>query len=151
MANNATQHSTRYLVAFPHTILIPNFNISTVPRFPKELHLCRKELGQVIATRTGLGDFADYQIRFKNEEPNLNCHCGSPKTPTHFMFCRILRRRGGRPSGPINQIPESNWHTGRSKNFNHIAQPNSILRGNLPSIRDTFNSFFCFIFYFFPF
>ena len=78
--------------------------IKTAPYFPKELLLERKALGKLIAARTGHGDFATYHTRFKHEEANFNCLCGSPKTPTHFFFCRILRRRGGRPSFPISQL-----------------------------------------------
>ncbi|KAI0993970.1 hypothetical protein K3495_g14214 [Podosphaera aphanis] len=78
--------------------------IINAPRSPKELLLTRKSLGQLIAARTGHGDFAAYHSRFKHEEARVNCLCGSPKTPTHFLFCRILRRRGGRPPGPTNQL-----------------------------------------------
>ncbi|KAI0994358.1 hypothetical protein K3495_g13824 [Podosphaera aphanis] len=75
---------------------IPNsyarLGIKTAPYFPKELLLGRKALGQLIAARTGHGDFAAYHIRFGHEEARLNCLCGSLKTPTHFLFYRILRR-----------------------------------------------------------
>ncbi|KAI1005071.1 hypothetical protein K3495_g3142 [Podosphaera aphanis] len=80
------------------------FEIRNAPSFPKELLLSRKDLGQVVAARTGHGDFAAYHIRFKHEDAALNCLCGSLKTPTHFFFCRILRRRDGRPAGPINTL-----------------------------------------------
>lgn len=87
---------------------IPNsyiqLEIDSAPLFPKELLLNRKHLGQVIAMRSGHGDFAEYHIRFKHQEANLYCKCGSPKTQIHFLFCRILRRRSGRPAGPINSL-----------------------------------------------
>ncbi|KAI0995105.1 hypothetical protein K3495_g13078 [Podosphaera aphanis] len=87
---------------------IPNsharLGIKTAPYFPKELLLGRKALGQLIAAKTGHGDFAAYHIRFGHEEARLSCLCGSPKTPTHFLFCRILRRRRGRPVGPISRL-----------------------------------------------
>ncbi|KAI1002862.1 hypothetical protein K3495_g5340 [Podosphaera aphanis] len=78
--------------------------IRNAPSFPKELLLSCKDLGRVVAARTGHGDFAAYHIRFKHEDAALNCLCGSLKTPTHFFFCRILRRRDGRPAGPINTL-----------------------------------------------
>ena len=78
--------------------------INTAPPFPKELLLRRKTLGQVIAARTGHGDFAAYHTRFKHELANNYCRCGSAKTPTHFLYCRIVRRRGGQPEGPINLL-----------------------------------------------
>lgn len=71
---------------------------------PIELQLSRKSLSRVIAARTGHGDFATYHTRFRHTEANLNCKCGSPKTPIHFFFCRILQRRRGRPAGPINLL-----------------------------------------------
>lgn len=81
-----------------------NLEIKEAPSFPKELYLERKALSKIIAARTGHGDFATYHTRFKHEEAKTTCRCGSAKTPTHFLFCRILRRRGGRPSGPIQQL-----------------------------------------------
>lgn len=87
---------------------IPNnyaeLEIKTAPNFPKELLLSRKALGQLIAARTGHGDFSTYHTRFKHNEANLNCRCGSPKSAKHFLFCRILHRRGGRPPGSIHQL-----------------------------------------------
>lgn len=78
--------------------------INTAPVFPEELLLSRKSLGQIIAARTGHGDFANYHTRFKHKDANMHCLCGSPKSPTHFLFCRTLRRRGGRPAGPIRSL-----------------------------------------------
>lgn len=78
--------------------------IRTAPRFLKELLLSRKALEQLIAARTGHRDFVSYHTRFKHKEAKMNCLCGSPKAPKHLLFCRILRRRGGRPAGPINQL-----------------------------------------------
>lgn len=61
-------------------------------------------MGQLIASKTGHGDFDTCHTRFKYKEANTNCLCGSPKAPTQFLFCRILRRGGGRPSGAIAQL-----------------------------------------------
>ncbi|KAI1000193.1 hypothetical protein K3495_g8005 [Podosphaera aphanis] len=58
------------------------FEINNAPAFPKKLLLDRKALGQIIAARTGHGDFAAYHTRFNHEEANNNCRCGSPN-PRH--------------------------------------------------------------------
>ncbi|KAF5189583.1 reverse transcriptase [Thalictrum thalictroides] len=78
--------------------------INTIPAFPKELLLSRKALGRIISLRTGHGDFAAYHKRFGHTNSNENCLCGSSKTRLHLFFCRILRRRGYRPKGSINQL-----------------------------------------------
>lgn len=78
--------------------------ITNAPSSPKELHLSRKALGRLISLRTGHGDFASYHLRFGHTEANLQCHCGSQKTQRHLFFCRILRRRGHRPTGSINYL-----------------------------------------------
>lgn len=78
--------------------------INSAPLLPKELHLSRRSLGQLIASRTGHGDFANYHTRFNHQNANLQCHCGSPKAQLHFFYCRILRRRNGRPPGPISSL-----------------------------------------------
>ena len=78
--------------------------INSAPLPPKELLLRRKFLGHLIASRTGHGDFAAYHTRFNHQDANPSCKCGSPKTPLHFFFCRILRRRGGRPLVPSSSL-----------------------------------------------
>lgn len=80
------------------------FEIEHAPKMPQELSLSRKSLSRIIAARTGHGDFAEYHIRFNHADAQLYCHCGSTKTPIHFFFCRILRRKRGRPSGNINTL-----------------------------------------------
>lgn len=81
-----------------------NLEIKDAPKFPKELLLNRKSLGRLLAARTGHGDFARYHTRFSHTDARMDCRCGSAKTPIHFLFCRILRRRQGRPTGPIKQL-----------------------------------------------
>ncbi|KAI0995332.1 hypothetical protein K3495_g12850, partial [Podosphaera aphanis] len=78
--------------------------IRHAPFFPKELLLSRRHLGRVVVARTCHGDFAAYHTRFKHTEATTTCLCGHSQTPTHFLFCRILRRHRGRPQGPINQL-----------------------------------------------
>lgn len=85
-------------------ILYKHFEVDCAPIYPLELRLSRKALGRLIAARTGHGDFAEYHTRFNHTEAQLRCRCGSLKTPTHFLFCRILRRRGGRPNGDIQSL-----------------------------------------------
>ncbi|KAI1005054.1 hypothetical protein K3495_g3162 [Podosphaera aphanis] len=56
--------------------------IANAPIFHRELLLCRKDLGRVLAARMGHGDFAAYHTRFNHEDATLNCLCGSAKSPT---------------------------------------------------------------------
>lgn len=58
-------------------------------RKPPELSLPRHLLHQLIAARTGHGDFAAYHRRFHHNEANLECMCGQETSPTHFIRCRL--------------------------------------------------------------
>lgn len=78
--------------------------ITAAPLPPKDLSIGGRFLGHLIASRTGHEDFAFYHIRFKHDTAKLICNCGSPKAPLHFFFCKILRRREGRPLGPISSL-----------------------------------------------
>lgn len=79
--------------------------INDAPPIPKELLLRRKALGKIIAARTGHGDFAAYHNRFGHMNAKIHCQCGSLKTPTHFFYCRKVRRRSRyRPPGSINSL-----------------------------------------------
>jgi ribonuclease HI len=77
--------------------------IASSPRCPDELRLPRHLLGRILAARTGHGDFADYHERFNHEDAHLYCRCGARKSPVHFFFCRIAKRRLPRPSGPPSE------------------------------------------------
>lgn len=77
--------------------------IISSPRCPNELHLPRHLLGRILAARTGNGDFADYHKRFNHEDAHLHCRCGAKKSPVHFFFCRIVKRRLPRPLGPPSE------------------------------------------------
>ena len=78
----------------------------TSPRRPDELRLPRPLLARILAARTGHGDFADYHERFNHENAHLLCRCGAKKSPVHFFFCRIAKRRSPRPPGrPSETIP----------------------------------------------
>ena len=79
-------------------------SITTAPVPPQELRLPRKELGRIIAARSNHGDFKDYHERFDHTDAQLHCSCGLPKTPIHFLFCRIARRRCNRPRGPPSTL-----------------------------------------------
>ncbi|KAI0995789.1 hypothetical protein K3495_g12391 [Podosphaera aphanis] len=88
----------------PSLGLYQRLYISTSPNRPKELELPRSTLGRILATRTGHGDFADYHDRFRHPEANMNCLCGHRKSPLHFFFCYIAKRRVPRPPGPPSEV-----------------------------------------------
>jgi ribonuclease HI len=77
--------------------------ITTSPWRPAELKLPRPLLARILAARTGHGDFAAYHERLNHEDAHLLCRCGARKSPTHFFFCRIAKRRLPRPSGPPSE------------------------------------------------
>jgi hypothetical protein len=80
--------------------------ITTSPKCPAELHLPRPLLSRILAARTGHGDFADYHKRFNHGDAHLLCRCGKKKSPIHFFFCYIAKRRMPRPLGsPSEMIP----------------------------------------------
>ncbi|KAF7139722.1 hypothetical protein CNMCM5793_007559 [Aspergillus hiratsukae] len=81
-----------------------DLGITSSPRHLDELHLPRRLLGLILAARTGHGDFADYHERFNHVDAYLFCRCGARKTPIHFFFCRIAKRRAPRPAGPPSEI-----------------------------------------------
>jgi len=70
---------------------------------PPELRLPRSTLARLIAARSGHGDFEAYHTRFSHTV-NINnprrCKCGRLKEAAHFFYCRIARRKYGRPPGP---------------------------------------------------
>ena len=53
-----------------------------------ELALPRGLLHNLLAARSGHGDFAAYHRRFQHDNANLLCVCGQEKSPTHFVRCR---------------------------------------------------------------
>lgn len=50
--------------------------------------MTRPELTRYLAVRTGHGDLAWYHRKFKHEDAELNCSCGSEKDPEHLVRCR---------------------------------------------------------------
>ena len=95
-------------------------SIDTAPIPPKELQLPRHLLGRLIAARSGHGDFADYHDRFGHLEAELRCACNARKSPLHFFFCRIARRRARRPQGaPSTLIP---WLIGTDKGISTLTE-----------------------------
>jgi hypothetical protein len=81
-----------------------DLQITASPQCPAELRLPRPLLARILAARSGHGDFARYHERFNHEDAYLLCRCGSKKTPIHFFFCRIARRRLPRPPGPPSEM-----------------------------------------------
>ena len=57
-------------------------------RKPPELSLPRKLLHQILAARSGHGDFAAYHRRLNHTDANLECVRGQETTPIHFIRCR---------------------------------------------------------------
>lgn len=104
--------STRFVKALPQAIASrPTPVVSCAPRCPDELRLPRHLFARILAARTGHGDFADYHERFNHEDAHLYCRCGARKSPVHFFFCRVAKRRLPRPSGgPLgdNSLPSGN-------------------------------------------
>lgn len=54
-----------------------------------ELALPRQLLRELIAARTGYGNFAAYHRRFNNADTPSECVCGEETSPTHFIHCRL--------------------------------------------------------------
>ncbi|KAI1005176.1 hypothetical protein K3495_g3041 [Podosphaera aphanis] len=79
-------------------------------RKPPELALPRRLLHELLATRSGHGDFAAYHRRFNYEDANLICDCGTETSPTHFIHCRKYAiqmrklRKGARMEEFIKQL-----------------------------------------------
>ena len=65
-----------------------DLDLQTRRRKPPELGLPRRLLHELIAARTGHGNFAAYHRQFHHEDATLECVCGLETTPTHFIRCR---------------------------------------------------------------
>ncbi|KAI1005981.1 hypothetical protein K3495_g2239 [Podosphaera aphanis] len=71
-------------------------------RKPPELALPRRLLLELIAARTGHGNFAAHLGRFSNFGVIMECPCGEEIIPTHFIHCRrhahhVRHLRGATP------------------------------------------------------
>ena len=58
-------------------------------RAPAELQSPRKNLAQLLAARSGHGNFAAYHDRFNYTEAERRCRCGALTSTTHFYYCRL--------------------------------------------------------------
>ena len=58
-------------------------------RKPPELPLSRHLLHELIAARTGHGNFAAYHRLFNNADAPSECACGEETSPSHFIHCRL--------------------------------------------------------------
>ena len=72
-----------------------DLGIGVVKR-PPELKLPRFALGKLYACRTGHGDFEAYHERLGHVDAELQCCCGRPKAPEHFLYCRLGKRAAPR-------------------------------------------------------
>ena len=117
--SHATEAAKERWKAAPH----PEYARLVIPwpdHPPRELRLPRPLLGQVIALRTGHGDFVEYHERLGYEGEH-RCSCGELKTRTHFYFCGDARRvsstiHRGRPEGRIR------WLVGTRKGVEVLAE-----------------------------
>ena len=53
-----------------------------------ELTFPRRQLGNLLMTRSQHGDFAEYHEKFHPGQATLECPCGRQKSPTHLSYCR---------------------------------------------------------------
>lgn len=90
-----------------------NIKLSIPGKYPSELRLRRKELGELIAARTGHGDFKSYHERFQHEN-FARCTCGGQTAPTHFFFCREYRHKTKREIGKRSPQMALEWLLGTS-------------------------------------
>jgi hypothetical protein len=58
---------------------------------PKELDLPRPVLHNLLAARSGHGDFDWYHRRFKHKD-NQRCSCGRLRAPEHLIHCRKTKQ-----------------------------------------------------------
>ena len=107
IARAKTVLKTRYREAFSEywTQNMPDryrtLGLSIIAHPPPELKLPR-QLGHLLASRSGHGDFATYHQRFNHKEAQLKCLCGHDKEPEHFYCCRRVAR------GLCFRAPKSN-------------------------------------------
>ncbi|EED15789.1 conserved hypothetical protein [Talaromyces stipitatus ATCC 10500] len=81
-----------------------DLEITTFPRRPEELKLPHPLLGRILAARSKHGDFADYHERFNHQDAHLSCRCGTRKSPIHFIFCQIAKRKAPRFPGNLSEV-----------------------------------------------
>lgn len=81
---------------------------------PDELRLPRRILGQLLAARTGHGDFMAYHKRFHHEN-FTDCSCGKAKTQLHFLFCKETRSRVKRELGKRRPQEGIDWLLGSAE------------------------------------
>jgi hypothetical protein len=93
--------------------------VTSSPQCPEELRIPRPFLARILAARTGHGDFVAYHKHFNYENAHLLCYCDLRKSPIHFFFCRIAKRRLPQPPGfPSKVIP---YLLGTSKDVVKLA------------------------------
>jgi ribonuclease HI len=94
----AAQAQTHWMKGAPQAY--QDLGITTFSTRPEELKLPRRILGRILAARSKHGDFAEYHERFNHQDAHLFCRCGTRKSPIHFFFCRIAKRKVAQPPGP---------------------------------------------------
>jgi len=101
-------------------------------KHPHELSLPRATLGQLLAARTGHGDFAQYHERFEHEDAKLDCSCGRPKSPHHFYYCRKGRKASQHPWGQ-RQVDEILRSKSGTRDFHKWLQNSLFYREICPA------------------
>lgn len=99
-----------------------DLGIKMTSRAPSELSLPRKHMARLLAARSGHGDFTAYHKRFQHDEYQPNCRCGRTKTPEHFLFCSLGRRRAPIQIPPLTSVSEQlRWILGTPEGAKQFA------------------------------
>lgn len=132
MHTNRTQASTakaRHLIAERYEIGITTYWHKKAPERYKRLEIVmtgkpppelgfmsRKNLGLLLAARSGHGNFASYHNRFKHVGADTSCSCGQDRSPEHPFYCKKLqRKRPPRPPSSTGPNDDIKWTLGTVK------------------------------------
>ncbi|KAI0993551.1 hypothetical protein K3495_g14633 [Podosphaera aphanis] len=105
-------------------------------RKPPELALTRRLLRELIAARTGHGNFAAYHRRFNFSDAPMECTCGEETSPNHFLHCRLHANvtRRLRRSVPHNEFVKKLLGPKCHKSFTVFAQETGCFEGQPANI-----------------
>ncbi|KAI0995599.1 hypothetical protein K3495_g12581 [Podosphaera aphanis] len=81
-----------------------DLQIINFERCPKELSFPRPLVAHIYAARSGHGDFSSYHLRFAHIDALNECSCGYPKSPSHFIYCRLPSKRVPRPPRNVPNV-----------------------------------------------
>lgn len=86
----------------------------TFRKNPRELFLARSILSELIAARSGHGNFMKYHVRFHHLRLD-SYKFGLPKSPEHFFFCRNTRNRAQKGAGKRRTKDGIDWLLGTER------------------------------------